>query len=133
MFKTNNHSAFRFLNAVVVMILAAQLGMIGNARARFYSAESVGPPMNEVKQMASEAVHLPVEGEMPSLGSPTAWLNSKPLTSASLHGKVVLIEFWTYTCINWRRQLPYVRVRLFVNFAVLELRESPAACRGLLF
>jgi len=37
------------------------------------------------------------------------WLNSPPLTAAGLRGKVVLIEFWTYTCVNWRRTLPYVR------------------------
>ena len=54
-------------------------------------------------------VHLPIEGELPSLGGATAWLNSPPLTAASLSGHVVLIDFWTYTCINWRRTLPYVR------------------------
>jgi thiol-disulfide isomerase/thioredoxin len=43
------------------------------------------------------------------LGRATAWLNSQPLRDTELQGKVVLIEFWTYTCINWRRQLPYVR------------------------
>jgi thiol-disulfide isomerase/thioredoxin len=52
---------------------------------------------------------LPVEGRMPSLERATAWVNTEPLTDASLRGKVVLVEFWTYTCINWRRQLPYVR------------------------
>jgi len=45
----------------------------------------------------------------PSLNGATQWLNSKPLTPAELRGKVVLVEFWTYTCINWRRTLPYVR------------------------
>jgi thiol-disulfide isomerase/thioredoxin len=55
------------------------------------------------------AVQLPVEGELPSLGSATGWLNSPPLTAADLRGKVVLIDFWTYTCINWLRSLPYVR------------------------
>src|SRR6266699_4654025 len=55
------------------------------------------------------AVPLPIEGELPSLGSATAWLNSQPLTVAGLRGKVVLIDFWTYTCINWLRSLPYVR------------------------
>ena len=50
----------------------------------------------------------PIEGELPSLGSATAWLNSPPLT-AGLRGKVVLIDFWTYSCINWLRSLPYVR------------------------
>ena len=46
---------------------------------------------------------------MPSLDGATAWLNSAPLSPAELRGKVVLVEFWTYTCINWRRTLPYVR------------------------
>src|SRR5258708_22386833 len=55
------------------------------------------------------AVPLPVEGELPSRGSATAWLNSPPLAAADLRGKVVLIDFWTYTCINWLRTLPYVR------------------------
>ena len=44
----------------------------------------------------------------PSRGA-TAWLNSPPLTAAGLRGKVVLVDFWTYTCINWLRTLPYVR------------------------
>ena len=46
---------------------------------------------------------------MPSLEGATGWINTKPLTTADLRGKVVLVEFWTYTCINWRRTLPYVR------------------------
>jgi thiol-disulfide isomerase/thioredoxin len=50
-----------------------------------------------------------MEGELPSLGGATAWLNSPPLSAADLRGKVVLIDFWTYTCINWLRTLPYVR------------------------
>src|SRR5580765_6702245 len=45
----------------------------------------------------------------PSLSGATNWLNSQPLTLAGLHGKVVLIDFWTYTCVNWRRTLPYIR------------------------
>ena len=55
------------------------------------------------------AVQLPVEGSMPSLAGATEWLNSPPLTPAGLRGSVVLVEFWTYTCINWLRTLPYVR------------------------
>ncbi len=55
------------------------------------------------------AVQLPIEGELPSVGSATEWLNSQPSTAADLRGHVVLIEFWTYTCINWLRTLPYVR------------------------
>jgi thiol-disulfide isomerase/thioredoxin len=61
------------------------------------------------RQMAPAAVKLPIEGELPSLGRATGWLNSQPLTAAGLRGKVVLIDFWTYTCINWLRTLPYVR------------------------
>jgi thiol-disulfide isomerase/thioredoxin len=49
------------------------------------------------------------EGDLPSLSGATGWLNSKPLTQADLRGKVVLVDFWTYTCVNWRRTLPYVR------------------------
>jgi len=39
----------------------------------------------------------------------TGWVNSPPLTESAVHGKVILVDFWTYTCINWRRTLPYVR------------------------
>src|SRR3954451_24082239 len=46
---------------------------------------------------------------LPSFAGATGWLNSSPLTSADLRGKVVLVNFWTLTCINWLRQLPYVR------------------------
>jgi thiol-disulfide isomerase/thioredoxin len=55
------------------------------------------------------AVQLPVEGSLPSLAGATGWLNSPPLTAAGLRGKVVLVDFWTYTCINWLRTLPYLR------------------------
>jgi thiol-disulfide isomerase/thioredoxin len=47
--------------------------------------------------------------QMPSLGGTTAWLNSEPLGPAELRGHVVLVNFWTWTCINWLRQEPYVR------------------------
>ena len=52
---------------------------------------------------------LPVEGTFPSLAGATQWLNSPPLTTESLRGKVVLVDFWTYSCINCIRALPYVR------------------------
>jgi thiol-disulfide isomerase/thioredoxin len=44
-----------------------------------------------------------------SLSGAVAWLNSPPLALSQLRGKVVLVDFWTYTCVNWRRTLPYVR------------------------
>ena len=46
---------------------------------------------------------------MPSLGGAAEWLNSEPLTPAGLRGRVVLVDFWTLTCINWLRTEPYVR------------------------
>jgi len=49
------------------------------------------------------------EGAMPELGGAVAWLNSPPLSRESLRGKVVLVNFWTYSCINSLRELPYVK------------------------
>lgn len=46
---------------------------------------------------------------MPSLDGAVEWLNTKPLGDADLRGKVVLVDFWTYSCINWLRTLPHVR------------------------
>jgi thiol-disulfide isomerase/thioredoxin len=47
--------------------------------------------------------------EIPSLGGATQWLNSPPLTPEALRGKVVIVDFWTFTCINWMRTFPYLR------------------------
>jgi thiol-disulfide isomerase/thioredoxin len=55
------------------------------------------------------SARLPDEGALPSFDGATGWLNSEPLTPAGLRGKVVLVGFWTYTCVNWLRQLPYLR------------------------
>ncbi|MBY3121716.1 cytochrome c biogenesis protein DipZ [Rhizobium laguerreae] len=52
---------------------------------------------------------LPVEGPAPSLDGAVEWLNSEPLTTEQLRGKVVLVDFWTYSCINCIRTIPYVR------------------------
>jgi thiol-disulfide isomerase/thioredoxin len=52
---------------------------------------------------------LPAEGHLPGFDGATGWLNSPPLTAEDLRGKVVLVDFWTYTCINWLRTLAYVR------------------------
>jgi thiol-disulfide isomerase/thioredoxin len=65
---------------------------------------------------AQFGMSLPVQAQtgrpgpqMPSLAGASEWLNSEPLTPEALRGKVVLVQFWTYTCINWLRTHPYVR------------------------
>jgi thiol-disulfide isomerase/thioredoxin len=64
---------------------------------------------SEIPQTTSAELRLPVEGHLPSLSGGTGWLNSEPLTAPNLRGKIVLVDFWTYTCIYWRRTLPYIR------------------------
>jgi thiol-disulfide isomerase/thioredoxin len=61
-----------------------------------------------VRRHAAPAA-LPVEGRLPGFDGATGWLNSEPLTAEGLRGKIVLVDFWTYTCINWLRTLAYVR------------------------
>ncbi|MGH7058601.1 MAG: thioredoxin family protein, partial [Acetobacteraceae bacterium] len=58
---------------------------------------------------AAPALDLPVEGRMPSLAGAVQWLNSPPLSARELRGKVVLLDIWTYSCINCLRTLPYVK------------------------
>ena len=67
-----------------------------------------GPSMMRAKP-AGESEALPVEGVAPSLDGAVEWLNSKPLTTEELKGKVVVVDFWTYSCINCLRAIPYVR------------------------
>src|SRR5919108_2637454 len=88
-----NHDRRRLLGTAAMTIGAASLGMF----------DAVVP------RVTSAGRQLPVEGEMPSLARATGWINSPPLTVTGLRGTVVLIDFWTYTCINWLRTLPYVR------------------------
>jgi len=71
--------------------------------------EVVAADKSVAQKTTPAAVKLAIEGELPALGSATGWLNSQPLTTPGLRGKVVLVDFWTYTCINWLRTLPYVR------------------------
>ena len=85
-------------------MLAAILGGAIGAQTQVVAADK-----SAAQKMTPAAVKLAVEGELPSLGGATGWLNSQPLTAAGLRGKVVLIDVWTYSCINWLRQLPYVR------------------------
>jgi thiol-disulfide isomerase/thioredoxin len=112
MFEKLNHTLrnrLRFIGIAAITLAAAQFGVIGSSGVSSSRTTPTGLRAIGVGQMALTAIRLPVEGKLPSLRSATAWLNSEPLTAADLRGKVVLIDFWTYSCINWRRSLPYVR------------------------
>jgi thiol-disulfide isomerase/thioredoxin len=88
-----DQSRRRFLGSSIKAIVAAHLGLTGCSNA----------------QSNKPRIRLVWEGSMPPLAGATEWLNSPPLTPASLRGKVVLINFWTFSCINSLRQLPYLR------------------------
>ncbi len=113
--------------AVVTIALGLDTGLLSRVslasttglEQHLLDAARLGPPsapstaMNHVDPpaKASAAVFtapFPVEGKLPSLSGATHWFNSQPLTPASLRGKVVLVDFWTYSCINCIRTLPYV-------------------------
>ena len=88
-----NQGRRRFIRSAAATLGAARLGLIGST----------------VQQMACAALAERDAGPLPSLNGATEWLNSPPLTPAGLRGKVVLVDFLTYTCVNWMRTLPYVR------------------------
>ena len=75
-----------FLGTAAMTLAAVPFGLVGTSEAN----------QREPRQFAA-------------LGRATEWLNSPPLSAATLRGKVVLVQFGTYTCINWLRTLPYVR------------------------
>ena len=70
---------------------------------------SGNPAMMMTAKPTAPAEDLPVEGSLPALSGAVEWLNSPPLTADALKGKVVLVDFWTYSCINCLRAIPYVR------------------------
>ncbi|WP_201446620.1 cytochrome c biogenesis protein DipZ [Burkholderia gladioli] len=98
-------------------MMAAGDAMRAAANGASPSADNGNAMMSAATQSARQnaamlrvsAAALPVEGDAPSLAGATEWLNSPPLTNASLRGKVVLVDFWTYSCINCLRTLPYVK------------------------
>jgi thioredoxin family protein/AhpC/TSA family protein len=68
-----------------------------------------GDPRDRQVAVVTATSTLPIEGELPELGGATTWLNSEPLTPARLRGQVVVVQFCTFSCVNWLRTLPYVR------------------------
>lgn len=73
------------------------------------AAQPAGNAMTAMTSTAATAdAPLPFEGSLPPLDGATGWLNSPPLGTEALRGKVVLIDFWTYSCINCLRAMPFV-------------------------
>jgi thiol-disulfide isomerase/thioredoxin len=99
----------RFLAGVSMSVLAAQVHGREPAEARPSRTTPPAAVTAAAHGVGAAAVASTVQGELPSLDGATGWLNSPPLAGAAQRGKVVLIQFWTYTCINWLRTLPYVR------------------------
>lgn len=109
--------------AMLVGVVAIALGLDTSVLARISAASTGGIEQRLLQTFtpAAAPVRLPVQtavdstpvledfGEMPALSGAVQWLNSPPLTADSLRGKVVLVDFWTYSCINCLRTLPYVK------------------------
>jgi thiol-disulfide isomerase/thioredoxin len=91
------------MKAYQILVTAILVTAIGTAVLTLGEGAIMG------RRTMPTAAQSPPGSELTALDSATEWLNSEPLTAASLRGKVVLIDFWTFTCINWLRQLPYVR------------------------
>ena len=93
---------------VLSKISSAQTASIESGLARRLGA-SQSMDESAARTNASGELVLPVLGTLPALAGLGPWFNSPPLTNAQLKGKVVLIDFWTYSCINCLRTLPYLK------------------------
>jgi cytochrome c biogenesis protein CcdA/thiol-disulfide isomerase/thioredoxin len=83
--------------------------MTGTMTGTMTGAMTGAPSMMIQAKPGGHGEELPVEGALPSLSGAVEWLNSKPLTAEDLKEKVVLVDFWTYSCINCLRSIPYIR------------------------
>jgi thiol-disulfide isomerase/thioredoxin len=91
-----------------ILALAALILAIGSAGAGFIRSTNM-PQQTTVTEILDHTSRNGGQSELASLQRADEWLNSPPLTPSALRGKVVLVDFWTYTCINWIRTAPYVR------------------------
>jgi thiol-disulfide isomerase/thioredoxin len=105
-----SHPDRRALGAGGILAFAA-LGLFveANVHTRFHVMNTAKAESNWAGGPREFRASLGDEGAMPDLGGAIGWLNSAPLSHKSLRGKVVLVNFWTYTCINSIRPLPYLR------------------------
>jgi thiol-disulfide isomerase/thioredoxin len=98
------------MNMTKLLTAAVLAVAIGTPLAAFVSEMKGQPMTSQLPFLRGLRVAASADqNELASLSRADEWLNSPALTPEALRGKVVLINFWTYTCINWRRQLPYVR------------------------
>ena len=109
--------------AVLVGVSAIALGLDTRVLAKLSTAQTssletglakalgvdMGPASSKLRRSGDGQLILPVEGELPELFGLGPWLNSEPLDLQKLRGKVVLVDFWTYSCINCLRSIPHVR------------------------
>src|SRR6476660_9116632 len=93
---------------VLSKLSSAQTASLESGLARRLGASK---DMGETKARTNKMgeLVLPVEGELPPLSGLGPWFNTAPLTREQLRGKVVVIDFWTYSCINCLRSIPYVK------------------------
>ena len=89
-------------------VVTAGGGAMMSANAPTMAMNANPAAMMKAAPAAAAPENLPVEGMLPPLSGAVQWLNSPPLTAESLKGKVVLVDFWTYSCINCLRSIPYV-------------------------
>jgi thiol-disulfide isomerase/thioredoxin len=82
---------------------------VNRGRRHFLGAAAMAMNSLPWKWFRFPNADLPIEGSMPSLRGASGWLNSAQIDRENLRGKVTLVDFWTYSCINWRRTLPYLR------------------------
>jgi cytochrome c biogenesis protein CcdA/thiol-disulfide isomerase/thioredoxin len=88
---------------------ALEQSLLDKLRPNEKTAMSGGPAMTRIPSSGQAEAELPIEDLKPSLAGAQEWLNSKPLSIEELKGKVVLVDFWTYSCINCLRSIPYAR------------------------
>jgi len=98
----------RIEQSLITKLTPRSSSTAGGARAVSDATPSVATAANRPVSPAA-LQRLPIEGQLPSLAGATSWLNSAPLTRDALRGKVVVVDFWTYSCINCLRSLPYVK------------------------
>jgi thiol-disulfide isomerase/thioredoxin len=120
------HTRRRVLGAAAVTLSTGGLALAGAAALRSSTSPAgedlMSNPVTEgtpsglsgflrsiVHHLPGDSGALPDEGRLPAFTGATGWLNADPLSPEGLRGRVVLVDFWTYTCVNWLRTLPYVR------------------------